>query len=502
MRYRFGAVIALMWVSLASAAEPGLAERQAEARRQQADLQTRIEALQKQIDSQESSRRDAANELRASESAISDINLRLAELAARERDIQADLKDIAVQTAQSQKQLAQRQHELADQLRAQYAGGLSPWTALLSGSDPQAIGRELSYLGYVTDAQANAVRAVRQVIDKLAVLQARAKEGHQELEAVQEKTVAEKQALEAQKAERTKVLARIEATLKAQRGQAERLTQNDKRLGSLIKDLDVEIARQAEESRIRVEEARRKAEEARRQEEARRAAEAQRLADIERAREQAREAELAARDAQLRAQRAQAQQEAEQARKQVEQARAQQREAEAQAREARREAQERKQKATEKVPVKIRGTIAGTGDTSRQRLAPQGGFEGLSKNMAYPVRGEVQGRFGAERPEGGLWRGIVLRASEGTSVHAIAAGRVVYASWLSGFGNIMIVDHGAGYLSVYGYNQSLLRQVGDVVAAGDNIATVGATGGQVEPGLYLEIRHKGVPVNPLLWITR
>ncbi|NYT75537.1 peptidoglycan DD-metalloendopeptidase family protein [Alcaligenaceae bacterium] len=502
MRYRFGAVIAVMWVGLACAAEPGLAERQAEARRQQTDLRTRIEALQKQIDSQESSRRDAANELRASESAISDINLRLAELAARERDIEAELKDIAAQTVQSKKQLAQRQHELADQLRAQYAGGLSPWTALLSGNDPQAIGRELSYLGYVTDAQANAVRAVRQVIDKLAVLQSRAQEGHQELAAVQEKTVSEKQALETQKAERQKVLARIEATLVAQRGQAERLTQNDKRLGSLIGDLDVEIARQAEEARLRAEEARRKAEQARREEEARRAAEAQRLADIERAREQAREAELAARAAQVRAQREKAQKEAEQARQQVEQARARQREAEAQARTARREAQERERKVAEQAPTKIRGTIAGTGAGSSQRLAPQGGFQGLPKNLPYPVQGQVQGRFGAERPEGGLWRGIVLRTAEGTSVHAIAAGRVVYANWLSGFGNIMIVDHGAGYLSVYGYNQSLLKKVGDIVAAGDNIATVGATGGQVEPGLYLEIRHKGIPVNPLLWITR
>jgi septal ring factor EnvC (AmiA/AmiB activator) len=79
---------------------------------------------------------------------------------------------------------------------------------------------------------------------------------------------------------------------------------------------------------------------------------------------------------------------------------------------------------------------------------------------------------------------------------------VVYSNWLNGFGNIIIMDHGAKYLSVYAYNQALLKQVGETVAAGDAIATVGATGGQVESGLYFEIRHHGTPVNPLLWLRR
>jgi len=84
----------------------------------------------------------------------------------------------------------------------------------------------------------------------------------------------------------------------------------------------------------------------------------------------------------------------------------------------------------------------------------------------------------------------------------VASGKVVYAGWLGGFGNLMIVDHGAKYLSVYAYNQGLLKQVGDSVRAGEAIATVGATGGQVEPGLYFEIRHDGKPVNPLLWLGK
>src|SRR5690606_30664764 len=133
-------------------------------------------------------------------------------------------------------------------------------------------------------------------------------------------------------------------------------------------------------------------------------------------------------------------------------------------------------------------------------ITPPAPLTGLRKGLPYPVRGDVQGRFGMERPEGGTWRGIVLRASEGARVAAVAPGRVVYAGWLGGFGNLLIIDHGAKYLSVYAYNQGLLRQVGDHVKAGEAVATVGATGGQVEPGLYFEIRHEGKPVNPLLWL--
>ena len=131
---------------------------------------------------------------------------------------------------------------------------------------------------------------------------------------------------------------------------------------------------------------------------------------------------------------------------------------------------------------------------------PADGFPGLTKGLPRPVQGEIQGRFGAQRPEGGLWRGIVLRAATGTSVRAVAAGRVESAHWVCGFGSLLIIGHGRQYLSIYAYNQSLLRQVGDVVARGDEVARVGATGGQVEPGLYFELRHQGAPINPEVWL--
>lgn len=486
-----GMLVLACWAGLACATEPALEQKQADARKQQAELRARIDVLQKEIDSQESSRRGAVQQLKESESAISEHSRRLAELADRQKAVQEDLTRIAGRITAQQGLLRERQDALGDQLRAQYASGLSPWTALLSGDDPQVIGRDLSYLGYITEAQAEAVVAVRQALDELAALRAASEARRTELGQLADEAVEQQKALEAQQAERQKVLARIEAQLKEQRGQAERLARNEQRLGELITGLEKEIARQVEAARIAEE--KRRAEEARRAEQARQQA-LERQRELERERQRAREAEQAARAAQEAARRQQDQEAAERARIQVERARREARAA---------EQAEARARAPEPAPAEqsVRGSVEGTGPQASPQV-PSGGFAGLRQGMPYPVSGDVLGKFGAERPEGGLWRGIVLRSPEGTAVRAIADGRVVYANWLSGFGNIMIIDHGAKYLSVYAYNQSLLKRVGDVVAGGDTVATVGATGGQVEPGLYFEIRHQGTPVNPLLWLKR
>jgi septal ring factor EnvC (AmiA/AmiB activator) len=479
MRRALGSLVLALCTGLAWSAEPTLAERQAQAKKQQAGLRAQIQALQKEIDSHESSRRDAARELKASESAISAINLTLSELDARHRKAAANLKALEIRIDEQAQELRRRQDELAEQLRAQYAGGLSPWAALLSGDDPQAIGRDLSYLGYISQAQADAVRHVRQALKDLAASRARAKEVEQEVATLASETAEQKEALEAQKAERQNVLARVDALLAEQRKQAGRLEENDQRLGNLVGGLEKAIAKQVEEARI--------AEEKRRAAAALKAKQAR--AEAEAARKQAEAARLRAEAARAQADTAGKREQA--AREQAEVERQQ---AEI---ERRREDAERTQASSEAAAARSEPSMASSG-----RLAPPGGFNGLKKGMPYPVRGEILGRFGAERPEGGLWRGIVLRSPEGARVRAIAPGRVVYAGWLSGFGNLLIVDHGAKYLSVYAYNQSLLKRVGDIVDTGDTVATVGATGGQVDSGLYFEIRHQGTPVNPLLWIQQ
>jgi septal ring factor EnvC (AmiA/AmiB activator) len=138
-------------------------------------------------------------------------------------------------------------------------------------------------------------------------------------------------------------------------------------------------------------------------------------------------------------------------------------------------------------------------DTPRSYVA----FEKARGDMPMPVAGKVVNRYGAQKTIGDLrWRGWTIPAAEGAEIRAIHHGRVVYADWLRGQGLLMIIDHGGGYLSLYGHNRSLQREVGDWVAPGDAIATVGSSGGAEYPGLYFEIRHDGEPVNPGVWIKR
>jgi septal ring factor EnvC (AmiA/AmiB activator) len=126
-------------------------------------------------------------------------------------------------------------------------------------------------------------------------------------------------------------------------------------------------------------------------------------------------------------------------------------------------------------------------------------FASLRGQMHAPVAGKITARFGAKH-EGVTWKGVFIKAPEGAEVRAVAAGRVVHADWQRGFGNLIIVAHGTGYLSVYGNNQTLLKHAGDAVKAGDQIAVAGNTGGKEESGLYFELRHLGQALDPAGWI--
>lgn len=425
------------------AAAGDLQQRQEQARRDREALRDRIRQLEKQIAGTESSRRDVTLELKKSETAISELDRRLASLETDTRLAGEKLNEIQRRIKNQTAELERKQQQLAAQLRAQYAGGLSPWATLLSGEDPQDIARELGYLEYVARAQADAVRAVHSALEELNSLQAQAQEHEARLKQLAEETAQRRAELEKRQAERQAVLARIEKELKQQRSEARNLANNEAQLAKLVDALAKAIEEEAAEARRRAEEARRLAEE-------------RRLAEQRRRAEERRQAEQ-------------------------------------------REKAEATRRAEETQPARPSPPAPTSPPAPLQEIAP---LNGLQKGLPYPVRGEVQGRFGMERPEGGIWRGIVLRAKEGASVTAVAPGRVVYAGWLGGFGNLLILDHGAQYLSVYAYNQGLLRQVGDHVRAGEAIATVGSTGGQVEPGLYFEIRHGGKPVNPLLWLGK
>ena len=125
----------------------------------------------------------------------------------------------------------------------------------------------------------------------------------------------------------------------------------------------------------------------------------------------------------------------------------------------------------------------------------------LQGQLPLPVQGPLTRRFGEARGGELRWNGWLIGAAAGAAVRAIAHGRVAYADWLRGYGMLLILDHGDGVMSLYGHNESLLHQVGDWVAAGDEIAIVGQSGGG-EPGLYFELRRDGRPENPNVWLVR
>lgn len=130
-------------------------------------------------------------------------------------------------------------------------------------------------------------------------------------------------------------------------------------------------------------------------------------------------------------------------------------------------------------------------------------FQELKGSLTWPVAGRLMHEFGQPRADGRLkWNGVVLAAPRGREVRSVYHGRVIFADWLDGLGLLVIVDHGDGFLTLYGYNETTMKTAGDWVAPGDVIATVGNSGGQSQASLYFEIRSDAKPVNPREWFTR
>lgn len=122
--------------------------------------------------------------------------------------------------------------------------------------------------------------------------------------------------------------------------------------------------------------------------------------------------------------------------------------------------------------------------------------------LGWPVAGALLAGFGAAMPDGRRSDGLLIGAGAGSNVSAVADGDVVYAEWMTGYGLLLIVDHGNGYMSLYAHNDALLRDVGDHVRKGQPVATVGSSGGHGRPALYFELRRNGQPVNPGVWLRR
>ncbi len=140
---------------------------------------------------------------------------------------------------------------------------------------------------------------------------------------------------------------------------------------------------------------------------------------------------------------------------------------------------------------------------SRQRAASRQPFKSRQGKLVWPVSGKVLFNFNDQNAETRLhWQGMFIAAKAGSTVEAVHDGRVIFADWLSGYGLVAIVDHGNQYLTLYAHNSAILKQAGDTVLAGEPLAISGESGAQQTEGIYFEVRYKGKPQNPAVWLTR
>lgn len=470
----------LLAVALSGALSPdAAAQRQTErsrqkaaAEKQRAGIQQKLEAIKRDISRTESQKEDAADTLAESEAAISDANRALRDLEEEQGETRARLQDLAAQQEALAQTIAAQQQQLAKLLREHYvAGNEDRIKLLLSGDNPNRISRDLQLMAYVSQAQARLLDSLRANLARVEANRDKVENAQQELEEIAQEQRDQKALLEKEKARRAALLNSLSTRLADQRKQADRLERDEERLSGLVDRLATLIREQAEAERKR--------------QAALAAARAKAKAEAE-----ARARALAAARAKAAAERA---------------------ERERIARENAKPGATPQPLPPPPRPVREEPVLAEEAAPAETRpneppppmlgpAAPPGAFAALKGSMAAPVSGTVAARFGARRGDGPTWKGTFIKAPEGAPVRAVAPGRVVHADWMRGFGNLIIIDHGGEYLSIYGNNQTLLKRPGDSVRAGETIASAGNTGGNEESGLYFELRHRGKAFDPAGWV--
>ena len=408
------------------------------AEKERAQLQQRLANLKRDINKTEAAKDSAEDALSEAEQAISKANRSLRELGGEQRNTTSKLNQLILQQAELTAVINRQQEQLSQLVREQYiAGNEDRVKLLLSGDNPNRINREMQYMGYVSQAQAQLVETLRANLAAVQKNREEAQNAKSELDEIAQEEREQKQILEKEKAKRSTLVASLANKLTVQRKEAGSLQKNEQRLSGLVDQLAKVI-------------------------------------------EDQRKAQAAARE-----------------RQRQEQLRRQEQLAKEQAREqANKPAGSKPVTPVPQQPI-ARNDVVPSADEDNFGKP----FASLRGQLRLPIRGELMARFGSKRAEGASWKGLFIRAPEGTEVRAVAAGRVVYADWLRGFGNLIIIDHGNQYMTIYGYNQSVLKNMGDVVKTGDVIASAGDSGGNEESGLYFEMRYQGRAFDPQGWVT-
>ena len=421
----------------ATASPSEIAERQGDLK----SLRSQIETLRREMAAAEGSRRDAMDQVQDAERAISSTQRELHHLTIQIEQLQATLRDLGTQSRELEQRLSTQQAQLEKLLYRQYLrGNPDPVRLFLNGDDANQLARDLHYLEAIGRARGQILQEIEASLQRKQALAADTRQQAAQLSASEARQKDEHAQLLAQRQQRQAMLSRVSDQIAAQRREIGNLQRDEKRLTELVDRLSKLIASRAAEARDGRREAPRR--------------------ELPR---QGAPTEKPARPAPADPEKP-----------------------------SRGSATDSEEAPTTAPPAAARAD---------NLPSPSGNLARMKGQLRLPTRGAISNRFGAARQEGSTWKGLFILASTGSEVRSIAAGRVVFAEWMRGFGNLLIVDHGGSYLSIYANNDSLRKQVGEEVRTGETIATVGNSGGNPESGLYFELRHQGKPLDPLAWVS-
>ena len=375
------------------------------------DLHEKIDALKKELDNNQSAHKDATDALKDSETAISGANKKLREINQKQNKNKNTLSTLKKQSFSINESLGEQQKRLSSLLRQQYMHGDQSYTQLiLQNKNPSEIARDVKYFSYIAKQHAKVIDDMQGNLLKVKQLNSQTSQALKQVAELKAKQEAEKQALQQQQKEKSKVVKTLSKQIVAQRNEIDKLKRDEKSLSNLVERLAKIIPKKIKKS-----------------------------------------------------------------------------------------SKKKPNKASDDGNEKPNEVLAKNEDTPSDAYAGSN-FSALKGKLRLPVRGELVNRYGAARSDTGVsWKGLFIRAAEGSDVKSVADGRVVFADWMRGFGNLIIVDHGSGYMSLYGNNQAVLKNVGEEVTAGDAIAAVGNSGGNESNGLYYELRKNSAPFDPLSW---
>ncbi|KIY39306.1 peptidase M23 [Pseudomonas sp. 10-1B] len=428
---------ALILLALSCLLSPAFADERAQTQQQLDATRQDIAELKKTLGKLQEEKAGVQKDLKATETDIGNLEKQVEALQQELKKTEGELERLDTEKKKLQSARVEQQRLIAIQARSAYQNGREEYLKLLlNQQNPEKFARTLTYYDYLSKARLEQLRTFNETLRQLANVEQEISTQQQQLLAQRADLDSRRQALETERGKRQQVLAKLNSDVKDRGQKLQAREQDQADLAKVLKTIEETLARQAREA----EEARKKA--------------------------------------------LLAQQEAEKRRQQ-------QALAAAAARNPAREPVE--------PPKKARTTLGPM--VSSDGASYGGAFSAARGKLPWPVNGRLLARFGDARGSDARakWDGVMISANPGTQVRAVHGGRVVFADWLRGAGLLVILDHGNGYLSLYGHNQSLLKNAGDIVKAGEAISTVGDSGGQDTAGLYFAIRQQGRPTDPSQW---